>query len=108
MTVKLNELYVALSNNEYYSNEFVKGFECGARRQCAADRKEIDRNTAEWEQLEQIKAYDIVGTKTWAVKRMCNNCGLIHAFIEDHTTQYKFCPQCGSRMVTKVVESHAD
>ena len=108
MTVKLNELYVALSNNEYYSDEFVKGFECGARRQCAADRKEIDGNTAEWEQLEQIEAYDIAGAKTWAVKRMCNNCGLIHAFIEDHTTQYKFCPQCGSRMIVKVVESHAD
>lgn len=26
---------------------------------------------------------------------MCGNCGFIHDFIDDHTGQYKYCPQCG-------------
>ena len=26
---------------------------------------------------------------------MCGNCGFIHDFIDGHTGQYKYCPQCG-------------
>lgn len=26
---------------------------------------------------------------------MCENCGFIHDFIDNHTEQYKYCPQCG-------------
>ena len=26
---------------------------------------------------------------------MCGNCGFIHDFIDNHTGQYKYCPQCG-------------
>lgn len=26
---------------------------------------------------------------------MCTNCGLVHDFIDGHTGQYKYCPQCG-------------
>lgn len=29
---------------------------------------------------------------------MCDKCGLIHDFIDGHTSQYNFCPQCGSKM----------
>lgn len=29
---------------------------------------------------------------------MCNKCGLIHDFIDGHTSQYNFCPQCGAKM----------
>lgn len=28
----------------------------------------------------------------------CNHCGLIHDFIDGHTSQYNFCPQCGYRL----------
>lgn len=28
----------------------------------------------------------------------CKECGLIHDFIDGHTSQYNFCPQCGARM----------
>lgn len=27
---------------------------------------------------------------------MCNKCGLIHDFIDEHTSQYNFCPNCGA------------
>lgn len=26
---------------------------------------------------------------------MCESCGFIHDFIDGHTGQYKFCPECG-------------
>ena len=28
----------------------------------------------------------------------CNNCGFIHTFIDGHTAQYNFCPNCGAEM----------
>ena len=28
---------------------------------------------------------------------MCENCGFIHDFLDEHTGQYKFCPECGSK-----------
>ena len=28
----------------------------------------------------------------------CSECGLIHDFIDGHTAQYKYCPQCGAKM----------
>lgn len=28
----------------------------------------------------------------------CNKCGFIHDFIDGHTAQYNFCPQCGKDM----------
>lgn len=28
---------------------------------------------------------------------MCESCGFIHDFIDGHTGQYKFCPECGSK-----------
>lgn len=28
----------------------------------------------------------------------CNKCGLIHDFIDGHTSQYNYCPNCGADM----------
>ena len=28
----------------------------------------------------------------------CNKCGFIHDFIDGHTSQYNFCPNCGAGM----------
>lgn len=30
---------------------------------------------------------------------MCQDCGFIHDFLDDHTTQYNYCPSCGLKMV---------
>lgn len=29
---------------------------------------------------------------------MCGKCGFIHDFIDGHTSQYNFCPNCGAEM----------
>ena len=29
---------------------------------------------------------------------MCQDCGFIHDFIDGHTAQYKYCPNCGAKM----------
>ena len=29
---------------------------------------------------------------------MCDRCGLVHDFIDGHTAQYNFCPNCGADM----------
>ena len=43
-------------------------------------------------------AYDVHGNKSWANRYYCSNCNFEHAFIENHTGQYNFCPNCGADM----------
>jgi hypothetical protein len=50
-----------------------------------------------WIGDETCDAYDIVGVKTWAVKRKCKVCGFTHKFIEAHMC-YAYCPGCGAKM----------
>lgn len=69
------------SNKKYYSEEFIKGFECGVERQFNADMKE---NTAEW-----ITKWD---EEEREERHYCTNCNDYQLF------QTKFCPNCGARM----------
>ena len=57
-------------------------------------------NTMEWEEVseEYDEVYDIDGVHTYADKRRCNRCGLVHYFIEGNGI-YNFCPNCGRRAV---------
>lgn len=43
-------------------------------------------------------AYDVHGNKSWANRYYCSNCNFERAFIEDHTGQYNYCPNCGADM----------
>lgn len=45
------------------------------------------------------QGYDIGGVKTWYIQIMCSECGFIKTAIEGHTGHYKYCPNCGCRMV---------
>ena len=55
--------------------------------------------TGEWVMLEMVEnVHDIYGVPTWGVNYMCDKCGFITTAIQDHFSQYKFCPSCGARM----------
>ena len=77
------------NNEPYYSEEFIKGFKCGAQRQFEADK--ADRLQGEW-----IKDED--GTYR------CSNCGgCEEQYIYGTENWYGcgesiFCPSCGVRM----------
>ena len=36
--------------------------------------------------------------KVTHIHGQCSECGLIHDFIDGHTAQYNYCPQCGAKM----------
>ena len=74
------------SNKKYYSEEFIKGFECGVERQFNADMKE---NTAEW------IIENNGGTTMWYE---CSKCG------EAGDIWDKFCKHCGRKMTNAVAE----
>ena len=42
--------------------------------------------------------YDIAGIKTWYKIATCSECGFIKPMIEYHIGQYKYCPNCGTKM----------
>lgn len=43
-------------------------------------------------------AFDVYGNESWAIRYYCSNCNFMHAFIENNTAQYNYCPNCGARM----------
>lgn len=76
------------NNKKYYSEEFIKGFECGVERQYEADMKE---DTAEW-----IIHKDTIGVTNEILHIFeCSGCG------KCVTEQSRYCPNCGRHIVEK-------
>ena len=75
----MSKLKLNPNNKKYYSEDFVKGFECGVERQYAEDMKE---NTAEW-----IHVRDVLGDYFRCSN--CHNCKNIPT---------NFCDHCGYKM----------
>ena len=73
------------ANRSYYSEDFIKGFNCGAKRQ--AKYKKIGHWIIEDEESNPM---GITYTE-----RKCSVCGYEHHNVEF----YKYCPQCGARMI---------
>lgn len=77
-------------NNElYYSEDFIKGFKCGAERQFEADKSDADRQQGEW----------IAKTENYHSHWVCSECGS-WALLEynEQMCLSNFCPNCGARM----------
>lgn len=53
--------------------------------------------TGHWKHREDMDYLD--KNKVMHEHFMCQNCGFIHDFIDGHTAQYKYCPNCRARMV---------
>lgn len=46
----------------------------------------------------KTSVFDLAGVETWAVRMTCSECSFSLNFVECHTSQYGFCPNCGARM----------
>ena len=66
---------------------------------CGEGELSAEPKTGEWVMLERVEnVHDIYGVPTWGDNYMCDNCGFIHTAIQNHFSQYKYCPNCGARM----------
>jgi len=85
----MKQLTISPSNRQYYSEDFIKGFECGTQRQLEADK--ADRPQGKW-----ISNHD----GYW----ICSECGLrvlIYA-------KGNYCPNCGAQMKGAGDDKQAD
>ena len=57
---------------------------------------ETERSQGEWISREDMDYVD--KNKVVHNHFQCNKCGFIHDFIDGHTSQYNFCPNCGTKM----------
>lgn len=90
------------SNEPYYSDDFIKGFKCGAKRQFEADKKA--RPKGEWIWNENGMDW---GIGCWC----CSECGMRNPYIGSGDTALlsnphnwagsKYCPNCGADMRPK-------
>ena len=78
-------------NNElYYSDDFIKGFKCGAQRQLEADKK--DRPKGEWIDAEiPLESGDTMPIQ------VCNLCKTFYPLAYTGGG-HRFCPNCGAKM----------
>jgi membrane protease subunit (stomatin/prohibitin family) len=80
----MKQITINPNNEPYYSEDFIKGFKCGAERQLDAD--EADRPQGKWK------------AKTFH-ECICDNCGFSFDIMKcDFLENMKFCPNCGARM----------
>ena len=77
----MKQITINPNNEPYYSEDFIKGFKCGAQRQFEADK--ADRPQGEWID----GSGGIEGAWNY-----CSVCG------EQAIDLYDYCPNCGARM----------
>ena len=78
---RMKPLHVAEQNKPYYSADYVKGFNDGAKDQYEADKKETKRN-GRW----------IYNTNFAEPPFKCSACGKSQGRLSN------YCPECGAKM----------
>ena len=54
------------------------------------------RRKGKWEKRPELNYIDPMGVEH--IHGRCSECGFIHDFIDAHTAQYDYCPQCGAKL----------
>lgn len=88
----MKQLTINPNNRQYYSEDFIKGFNCGAHRQFEADKSDADRPQGEWIRISGDWIDGHCGARYFPIR--CSVCG--YSTYDDDAT--KFCPNCGARM----------
>ena len=78
------------NNEPYYSEDFIKGFKCGAQRQFEADKKDIPQG--EW-----IDAEIPLESGGSMPIQACSLCKTFYPLAYTGGG-HRFCPNCGARM----------
>ena len=81
----MNKIIINPNNKKYYSDDFIKGFECGVSRQFEEDMKEQEPKLGRW-----------VGVNPMVDTLMCSECGE-NIISEEFKSNY--CPNCGCKMI---------
>lgn len=89
----MKQITINPNNEPYYSEDFIKGFKCGAQRQFEADK--AVRLQGEWIGEADGYADGEFVYDTW----YCSNCD--YAVDDDEPPTWNFCPNCGAHMAVK-------
>ena len=74
-------------------DEYTVGYNNGIEAGKNITLSMLKEQETKWIHREDLDFKDKLGCNHF--HGMCGNCGFIHDFIDDHTGQYKYCPQCG-------------
>ena len=88
----MKQIAINPNNRKYYSDEFIRGFECGAERQFEADKSDADRPQGKW-----IDAEIPLESGGSMPIQVCNLCKTFYP-LEYTGGGHRFCPHCGARM----------
>lgn len=90
----MKQLTINPNNRQYYSEDFIKGFECGTQRQLEADK--ADRPQGKWIRRESWSEGVGMG-ESYGFYYECSNCGKkVRGDYRDCGMNY--CPNCGADM----------
>lgn len=81
----MEKITINPNNEPYYSDDFIKGFKCGAQRQFEADS--ADRPQGEWKR----RLVDNGFNADW----VCSECGYR---VKTDFVSFNYCPNCGAKM----------
>jgi len=88
----MKQITINPNNEPYYSEDFIKGFKCGAERQFEADKSDADRPQGEWID------YEIPSEDGGAMPiQVCSLCKTFYPLAYTGGG-HRFCPNCGCRM----------
>ena len=92
----MKQITINPSNEKYYSDDFIKGFKCGAQRQFEADISDADRPQGEWIR----DRYWSRGVGMGEEYGFFYKCSMCEYEVESGYTRcgFNYCPNCGAHM----------